>query len=507
MIISFWNVRGLNNPLKQGQVLQREAKNNVDILCLMETRVKLEKSYELLTTSFENWNVLTNYDFVVNGRIWFLWRKGLDFSLCKATDQSITVKGLFNGAPFIITAIYGSKMESLEENFGKNFGILNQITVTFLGSWEHITQDLQLQEHPFFGPTFLWSNKQSDNFLARKLDRVLINPIWFDYFPHSSMEFLAPGPSDHCMEVIDLHKETHSNRPKPFKIFNCWTLHPDFLNIVSQSWNMAVQGNPMKSLFLKLKHLKESLKQFNKDNFNDISARTRLKREELDRQQILTLRGDDSLEKELELQRELNSLAEAETMFLKQKAKLHWLKEGSKDPEVKECSPTILKGLMQPISSLIDTEALVKEVTSDEIKEVIFSQGNDKAPGPDGFTSLFQESLASGNLESVMGVIIVLDIFYEYSGLKLNAGKCKIFTAGISAHNLESIINYTGFKQGKLPVRYLGVPLVTRKLTDKDCKALLDNIKSRLHQWSRKNLSYAGRVELIKTVLYSVANY
>ncbi|XP_039000336.1 uncharacterized protein LOC120126123 [Hibiscus syriacus] len=112
-----------------------------------------------------------------------------------------------------------------------------------------------------------------------------------------------------------------------------------------------------------------------------------------------------------------------------------------------------------------------------------------------------------GNLEFVMGVITVLDCFYEYSGLKLNAGKCEIFTAGISAHNLESIINYTGFKQGKLPVRYLGVPLVTRELTDKDCKALLDNIKSRLHQWSRKNLSYTDRVELIKIVLYSVANY
>ncbi|XP_038995731.1 uncharacterized protein LOC120120046 [Hibiscus syriacus] len=112
-----------------------------------------------------------------------------------------------------------------------------------------------------------------------------------------------------------------------------------------------------------------------------------------------------------------------------------------------------------------------------------------------------------GNLHSVLGVISVLDCFYKYSGLKLNAGKCEIFTAGVSAHNLDSIISYTGFKQGRLPVRYLGVPLVTRKLTDKDCQALLDNIKSRLHQWSKKKLSYAGRAELIKTVLYSIANY
>ncbi|KAE8696275.1 Thioredoxin H9 [Hibiscus syriacus] len=91
-----------------------------------------------------------------------------------------------------------------------------------------------------------------------------------------------------------------------------------------------------------------------------------------------------------------------------------------------------------------------------------------------------------------MGVIIALDCFYEYSGLKLNASKCEIFTTGISANNLDFIINYSDFKHGTLPVRYLGVPLVTRKLIEKDCRALLDNIKSRLHQWSRKKMSYAG---------------
>ncbi|XP_039028840.1 uncharacterized protein LOC120162837 [Hibiscus syriacus] len=112
-----------------------------------------------------------------------------------------------------------------------------------------------------------------------------------------------------------------------------------------------------------------------------------------------------------------------------------------------------------------------------------------------------------GNHESVMGVITALDCFYEYSGLKLNASKCEIFTAGISAHNLDSINNYSGFKHGRLPVRYLGVPLVTRKLTDKDCRALLDNIKSRLHQWSRKKMSYAGSLSYLRPLSRRLNNY
>ncbi|XP_039064795.1 uncharacterized protein LOC120210041 [Hibiscus syriacus] len=74
-----------------------------------------------------------------------------------------------------------------------------------------------------------------------------------------------------------------------------------------------------------------------------------------------------------------------------------------------------------------------------------------------------------GNLESVI--------------LKLNAAKCDIFIAGISVQSLDNIINTSGFKHGTLHVRYLGIPLVTRKLTVKDCQPLIDKIKFKLHQW------------------------
>ncbi|XP_039061962.1 uncharacterized protein LOC120206344 [Hibiscus syriacus] len=88
-----------------------------------------------------------------------------------------------------------------------------------------------------------------------------------------------------------------------------------------------------------------------------------------------------------------------------------------------------------------------------------------------------------GNLDSVMGVITVLNSFYELSGLKLNALKSEIFTVGISAHEIDNIISCSGFKLGVLPVRYLGIPLVTRKLSYKDCQPLIEKINSRLHQW------------------------
>ncbi|KAL4289896.1 hypothetical protein GQ457_14G019590 [Hibiscus cannabinus] len=72
---------------------------------------------------------------------------------------------------------------------------------------------------------------------------------------------------------------------------------------------------------------------------------------------------------------------------------------------------------------------------------------------------------------------------------------------------LEDIRNATSFKSGKLPVRYLGVPLVTKKLTEKDCAPLLKKLKAKLHSWPNRNLSYEGRLQLIKYVLFSLANF
>ncbi|XP_039006622.1 uncharacterized protein LOC120134212 [Hibiscus syriacus] len=112
-----------------------------------------------------------------------------------------------------------------------------------------------------------------------------------------------------------------------------------------------------------------------------------------------------------------------------------------------------------------------------------------------------------GSMDSVVGVQAVLDIFYSMSGLKLNASKCEIYPAGISAQQCAAIKDITGFTLGSLPVRYLGVPLVSRKLSVKDCHSLIDKIKAKLNIWANKHLSFAGRLQLIRAVLFSMANF
>ncbi|KAL4354455.1 hypothetical protein GQ457_06G034820 [Hibiscus cannabinus] len=71
-----------------------------------------------------------------------------------------------------------------------------------------------------------------------------------------------------------------------------------------------------------------------------------------------------------------------------------------------------------------------------------------------------------------------------------------------------SLVGFFKGRRGiRLTVRYLGIPLVTRRLTEKDCDVLLEKVKARLGQWSSRKLSYAGRLQLINAVIFSIVNF
>jgi hypothetical protein len=61
--------------------------------------------------------------------------------------------------------------------------------------------------------------------------------------------------------------------------------------------------------------------------------------------------------------------------------------------------------------------------------------------------------------------------------------------------------------EGSLPVRYLGVPLITKRLTIVDCEVLIAKILARIDSWLVRHLSFAGRLQLISAVLFSLQVY
>ncbi|GJV62086.1 hypothetical protein Tco_1468186 [Tanacetum coccineum] len=63
------------------------------------------------------------------------------------------------------------------------------------------------------------------------------------------------------------------------------------------------------------------------------------------------------------------------------------------------------------------------------------------------------------------------------------------------------------FKVEKLPIRYLGVPLTSKRIRVKESKSLINKVESIISNWKNKCLSYAGRLMLVASVLESIHVY
>ncbi|XVE88838.1 hypothetical protein DITRI_Ditri19aG0100900 [Diplodiscus trichospermus] len=465
---------GVAEVMKSLKVNKKEpidkGKKQSALVYLLETKVKQHNYQNINSKYFSGWNCLNNYLHAQNGRIWLLWKNPIQFSLIDLSNQSIIGIVDYNSQKFYLSVIDACNDGTDRKNLWKHqcrinqtiqndpwmlagdFNVTTQPTKSsnYDGS-QAITADIRdfielrnhisIFDHLSTGPLFTWSNKQQEGFLARKLDRVMVNDNWPTYFPTSSVEFLALEVSDHCPSLIQLQQVAFSP-PKPFKFFNFWAKHPEFLNLVSQSWNEPISGRAMVLLFQKLKRLKTVLKRFNKEKFGGISSMVEKKRRELAEVQRINLSNtpsDGALSREKALELDLHSLLVAEESFYKQKSRITWIQEGDfntkffqksvaarrnqntilslldsdgkklitfeqiseeainyfknllgqTNPDVDGYSMEFLKELISESIPNHAVHELCRPITVEEIKSTIFSIGNDKALGSHGFTALF----------------------------------------------------------------------------------------------------------------------
>lgn len=97
-----------------------------------------------------------------------------------------------------------------------------------------------------------------------------------------------------------------------------------------------------------------------------------------------------------------------------------------------------------------------------------------------------------------------MEHFSTTTGLVANMEKSSIFIAGMGEQLKEQMINLTGFTQGVLPIRYLGLPLSSKKWSKIECQSLIDKITGRIKTTYSRQLSYAGRMQVILAVLFSI---
>ena len=155
--------------------------------------------------------------------------------------------------------------------------------------------------------------------------------------------------------------------------------------------------------------------------------------------------------------------------------------------------------------------AVVMQVLSSMFKQA--EQNGELVPMACGSTAvshiIFTDDLMvflKADKKNARGLKKILDDFSARSGLNINFPKSAIYFGGM-VKDRRWIETHLSLSVGEHPVSYLGLPLLSKRLSAKDYAPLIQVVKDRLQTWKAKYLSYAGRLELIRSMLSSLHLY
>jgi hypothetical protein len=112
-------------------------------------------------------------------------------------------------------------------------------------------------------------------------------------------------------------------------------------------------------------------------------------------------------------------------------------------------------------------------------------------------TIIFMEN----NLEKALNMKLILYLFEQLSGLKINFHKSEIYCFGRAKEIEGEYKELFGCEAGSFPFKYLGIPIHYRKLRNGEWKPVEDRFENKLGNWMGKLLSYGDRLILINSVL------
>ncbi|XP_071740587.1 uncharacterized protein [Rutidosis leptorrhynchoides] len=257
---------------------------------------------------------------------------------------------------------------------------------------------------------YTWNQRPNSlSGILKKIDRAMANDGFISLYTNSYVIFQPYRISDHSPAVLKIPVAT-MKKPKPFKFSNYIAKHADFHDTVATVWNQNIQGHATYCVVKKLHLLKSPMRK------------------------LMWSKGDIH-KKESEVLKSYNEILLEEESLLKQKAKIEWLRVGDSNSAyfhrvvkgrsnrnrietVTDSHGNLLEGAAVPIAfvqhyeNFLGTSVVCEEVldpgslftnrvtpqharnmihpiTVQEVKDAVFGIGDNKSPGPDGFTAAF----------------------------------------------------------------------------------------------------------------------
>ncbi|XP_039066094.1 uncharacterized protein LOC120211665 [Hibiscus syriacus] len=98
--------------------------------------------------------------------------------------------------------------------------------------------------------------------------------------------------------------------------------------------------------------------------------------------------------------------------------------------------------------------------------------------------------------------------FGYFSGHKVSKRKAHIYFSPNTTISTKSfILSCLGFQEVESMGKYLGLPVLHRRMKIADFDFIFDKFRSKLNGWAARSLSLAGRITLTKSVLSAILNY
>ncbi len=119
MFFGVWNIRGLNDPMKQRFVRKFILEHNLALMGLVETKVKEVNKGGVFRAIAKGWKVICNYSSSPRGRIWVCWDPlGVDVSLLSQNNQVIhcLVRECSGSWCCVVSFVYGENCYSMRES-------------------------------------------------------------------------------------------------------------------------------------------------------------------------------------------------------------------------------------------------------------------------------------------------------------------------------------------------------------------------------------------------------
>lgn len=222
--------------------------------------------------------------------------------------------------------------------------------------------------------------------------------------------------------------------PQPFRFEGMWTLDRSSTEVIRQAWNSIVSGSPLLQVVRCVKSIEVAMKRWNKRVFGRVHENIKDLR---DRIAVLqdSSPSDLLMNKERELQVQLDNLLKKEEFLWKEKSKEKWMEDGDLNTKLfhlatvirrrsnhiasiqhvghlvatdhdsirgvfmdyfltlfssaaPEC-PSELHSIFPHSLSTQDCMGLEDIPSGEEIKAVVFSMSNGKSLGMDGLSPLF----------------------------------------------------------------------------------------------------------------------